>query len=70
MFLNEEQAKHFSFTFNVDPELNDGYTEAFKQGNEDWWWYVNNQAGAAAGPAPNFTGATFKSLHQWNKKLL
>jgi hypothetical protein len=69
MAMNKEQEKYFTFAFNVDPELNSGYTEAFKQGNDDWW-YVNDQAGAAAGPVPNFTGATFKSLHQWNKQLL
>lgn len=69
--MNEHQEKHFTFAFYVDPDLNSGYTEAFKQGDEPWWWYVKeDDPGAAAGPVPNFTGATFKSLHQWNKQLL
>jgi len=55
--------------------LNGGYTEAFKQGDETWWWYTsepdeNDLSSPAAGPVPNFTGATFKSMHQWNEKVL
>lgn len=61
---------YFTFMFNVDPELNNGYTEVFKQGDEAWWWYVKDDGGPVAGPVPNFTGATFKSLHQFDKQLL
>lgn len=72
--MNAEQEKYFSFAFNVDPDLNDGYTSAFKQGDEPWWWYTtdndNDYEGPAAGPVPNFEGATFKSMHQWNEKVL
>jgi len=68
--MNDKQAEYFTFKFNIDPELNGGYTEAFKQGDESWWWYTKDDEGPAAGPVPNFTGATFKSLHQWNKQLL
>lgn len=61
---------YFTFTFDIDPELNQGYTEAFKQGDETWWWYTNEKDGPTAGPVPDFTGATFKSMHQWEKQLL
>ena len=83
--MDESQKNYFTFVFNIDPELNDGYDEAFKQGDEDWWWYVKSvgklsggsgpdvgpiPAGPAVGPIPDFTGATFKSLHQWSKQIL
>jgi hypothetical protein len=74
--MNEEQKEYFTFAFNIDPELNGGYDEAFKQGDESWWWYtkdggeLSGGSGPAAGPIPDFTGATFKSLHQWDKQLL
>jgi hypothetical protein len=68
--MNDQQSEHFTFSFNVDPELNGGYTEVFKQGDEPWWWYSKDDSGPAVGPVPNFTGASFKSLHQWNKQLL
>ena len=69
--MNEAQKNCFSFVFNIDPELNDGYDEAFKQGDEPWWWYSKDgREGPAAGPIPDFTGATFKSLYQWDKQLL
>jgi hypothetical protein len=68
--MNEAQKNYFTFTFNVNPELNGGFTKAFKQGDEPWWWYTKDDDGAAAGPVPDFTGATFKSLHQWDKQLL
>lgn len=29
--MNKEE--YFTFSFNVDPDLNSGYTEAFKQGD-------------------------------------
>ena len=62
--------KYYTFTFNIDPELNFGMTEVFKQGDEPWWWYVKEGWMPAAGPEPDFTGATFKSLHEMNKKLV
>lgn len=71
--LNDDKQKHFTFTFKVDPELNDGYDIAFKQGDETWWWYDKEGdkfQGPAAGGTPNFTGATFESLYQWTEKLL
>ena len=74
--MNPENEKYFTFSFNVNPDLNDGFTEVFKQGSEDWWWYSNGANETTglhepmAGPVPNFTGATFKSLHQYNKKVL
>lgn len=68
--MTKEQANHFTVAFNIDPALNGGYTEAFIQGNEPWWWYVTENEGPAAGPVPNFAGATFKSLHQWTEQLL
>jgi hypothetical protein len=74
--MNKAQEEYFTFAFNIDPELNDGYDEAFKQGDEPWWWYVkdgdelNGGSGPVVGPTPDFTGATFKSLHQWDKQLL
>ena len=74
--MNQDQQEYFTFTFQIDPELNEGYDEAFKQGNEPWWWYTKNGGelnggmGPAAGPTPNFEGAVFKSLHQWNKEIL
>lgn len=73
--MNSQQVNHFTFTFKVDPDLNDGFTHVFKQGDEPWWWYTKDNDddpmnGPAAGPVPDFTGATFVSLHQWNKKLL
>jgi hypothetical protein len=68
--MNKDPTTYFTFTFCVDPELNGGYTEAFKQGDEPWWWYTNEDEGPAVGPTPNFAGATFKSLHQWNTQLL
>ena len=75
--MNDKQENYFTFAFNIDPELNSGYTEAFKQGDEPWWWYTKGDDGPAAvinrpaaGPVPNFTGATFKSLHQWSKQIL
>lgn len=66
----------FTFAFHIDPELNEGYDEAFKQGDEPWWWYVKDGGdlkggkGPAAGPVPDFTGATFKSLLNHAEKLL
>jgi len=69
--MNEDQKNYYTFSFYVDPDLNAGYTEVFKQGNEPWWWYVKDGVmGAAAGPTPDFEGATFKSMSQWNEKLL
>lgn len=68
--MNDMTDNYFTFTFNIDPELNAGYDEAFKQGDESWWWYAKDSEEPAAGPVPNFTGATFKSLHQWSKQLL
>lgn len=64
---------YFTFTFEVDPKLNGGYNEVFKQGDEPWWWYLHTTKpddSPAAGAVPNFTGASFKSLHQWVTKLL
>tara|TARA_R110000744_G_scaffold375761_2_gene489457 strand:+ start:115 stop:348 length:234 start_codon:yes stop_codon:yes gene_type:complete len=62
------QKNYWTITFNVDPDLNDGYQEVFKQGDEPWWWhnkgaYVDHEGGPAVGPTPDFTGASFKSLH-------
>ncbi len=74
--MNEKQENFFTFTFKIDPELNHGYDEVFKQGDETWWWYTKDGGelkggkGPLAGPVPNFTGATFKSLYQWDKKVL
>jgi hypothetical protein len=74
--MNQAQSEHWSFAFNIDPVLNSGYTRAFKQGNEPWWWYSdeldgdNSKEGPAAGPPPDFTGATFAALHQWDKQVL
>ena len=74
--MNDNYDNYFTFAFNIDPELNEGYDEAFKQGDESWWWYIKDGGsleggkGPAAGPVPNFTGATFKALHQWSKQLL
>ena len=68
--MNDTQENYFTFTFYVDPDLNDGYTEAFKQGDEPWWWYTAPGKGPAAGPVPNFAGAVFKSLYQWDNRLL
>ena len=65
----------FTFTFKLDPDLNSGYTQAFKQGDEPWWWYTTDNdddpmKGPAAGPTPNFKGASFVSLHDGSDKLL
>ena len=69
---NPENANYWTYSFYVDPTLNDGFDTVFKQGNEDWWWYTKEGDSncPAAGPTPDFTGATFKSLHQWTKKVL
>lgn len=66
--MNKED--YFTFSFNVDPYLNSGYTEVFKQGDEPYWWYCSDDEGPAVGPVPNFTGASFKGLSQWSTKLL
>jgi hypothetical protein len=68
--MSQEQAYYWTFTFTIDPDLNEGYTEAFKQGNESWWWYVKDGESPIAGPVPNFTGAKFKSLHKWSDIIL
>lgn len=74
--MNDAQKDYYTFSFKIDPELNSGYDEAFKQGDETWWWYTKSGGdlkggeGPAAGPVPNFEGAVFKSLHQWSTELL
>jgi hypothetical protein len=68
--VKPDNDNYFTFSFNVNPDLNNGYTEAFRQGNEPWWWYCTETEGPAAGPVPDFTGATFKSLFQSSTQLL
>ena len=63
------QENYWTITFNVDPDLNYGYQEVFKQGDEPCWWHDKSagddmgECGPAVGSTPDFTGASFKSLH-------
>lgn len=75
--LNEWQSNFWTFAFNIDPALNGGFVTAFKQGDEPYWWFQGSDDGGlidfdgpAAGSPPDFTGATFKELHQWTQKVL
>lgn len=61
--------KTFTFTFYVDPLLNEGFSEVFKQGEEPWWWYVDKNEEFLVGPTPNFAGAKFRSMHE-NEKMV
>jgi hypothetical protein len=51
----------WTFTFNIDPTLNAGATEAFNQCGEPYWWAMKDGGILGAGDI-NFSGATFKSL--------
>ena len=62
---------YWTFSFNLDPNLNHGYTECFRQGDEEWWWFCDdNGNGPAAGGPPDFTGATFKAVHNGSERVL
>ncbi len=67
---NHPKEEYFTTTFTVDPALNDGFSEVFRQGNEPWWWYDSPNKTPAVGPVPNFTGAKFKSLHRWTELVV
>jgi hypothetical protein len=68
--MDDKQQNYYTIEFYVDPKLNEGFTVAFRQGDEAWWWYIVDDESPAAGPVPDFTGARFKGLYQWTKPLL
>lgn len=71
--IEEQEIKRdpqHTFSFEIDPELNDGMTIAFNQCGEPWWWYMKdeNDAPAAIG-SPDFTNAKFVSVYEGSTPL-
>lgn len=61
---------YYSFSFEIDPNLNSGFNEAFNQGGEQWWWFTKpGETGAAAGGPPDLTGARCKAVHEWDRQI-
>jgi len=63
---------NFTFTFSVDPELNDGITEVFNQCGEPWWWAVREGGNMGAGDIESLdlTGAKFTGIYVGSKLLI
>lgn len=64
----------WTFTFSIDPALNEGASRAFNQGGEPWWWFefpceLTSSASLAAGGPPNMTGAKCIAVHNWEAAI-
>jgi len=57
-----EVRNYWTFTFKVDPLLNQGAVKAFNQGGEPWWWAVDSNGEIMGAGEVDFTGASFVSL--------
>lgn len=65
-----DRPDYWSFTFSIDPSLNEGFTKAFNQGGEPWWWFISgDQVGPAAAGPPDMRGAKCISVHNHEKKV-
>lgn len=64
------KAPYYTFTFEIDPDLNHGFDEAFNQGGESWWHYEDSKSEFPkiyAGGTPNLTGAVLLTVHNGNE---
>lgn len=59
----------WTFTFRVNPQINNGYTEAFNQGGEPWWWLDKGPYEGPAAGNVDLTGATLIAIHSDGDKV-